>query len=59
MVSSPAGRYLLLLLLVVVLVSTSACAAVAGIFKAGMWVGVILTVLVIGGAIVVFTKFRG
>ena len=58
MTSLSAGRYALLLLLVIVVASTPGCAAVAGIFKAGMWVGVILAVLVIGGAVVIFTKFR-
>jgi hypothetical protein len=47
--SSTAARYIVLGLLLVVLVSATGCAAVAGIFKAGMWVGVIVAVLVIGG----------
>ena len=53
------SRYVLLLLLVVALVSMTGCAAVAGIFKAGMWVGVIMAVLVIGGAVAIFSRFGG
>jgi hypothetical protein len=56
--SSPVSRWVLLSLLMLVLVSASGCAAVIGIFKAGMWVGVILAVLVIGGALFVFSRFR-
>ncbi len=40
-----------------VLVTASGCAAIAGIFKAGMWVGVILAVIVIGGGQFVFSRF--
>lgn len=53
------SRYVLLLLLVVALVSMAGCAAVAGIFKAGMWVGVIMAVLVIGGAVAIFSRLGG
>ena len=53
------SRYVLLLLLVVALVSMTGCAAVAGIFKAGMWVGVIMAVLVIGGAVAIFSRLGG
>ena len=55
--SSPASRCVLLSLLILVLVSASGCAAIAGIFKAGMWVGVILAVIVIGGGLFVFSRF--
>jgi hypothetical protein len=55
--SSPLSRYVLLSLLILVLVSASGCAAIAGIFKAGVWVGVILAVLVIGGGLFVFSRF--
>jgi hypothetical protein len=51
-------RCALVSVLVVVLLTTSGCAAVAGIFKAGLWVGVILAVLVIGGGLFVFSRFR-
>jgi hypothetical protein len=56
--SSPVSRWVLLSLLMLVLVSAPGCAAVIGIFKAGMWVGVILAVIVIGGALFVFSRFR-
>ena len=55
--ASPVSRGVLLSLLILVLVSASGCAAIAGIFKAGMWVGVILAVLVIGGGLFVFSRF--
>ena len=55
--SSPLSRYVLLSLLILVLVSASGCAAIAGIFKAGVWVGVVLAVLVIGGGLFVFSRF--
>jgi hypothetical protein len=43
--------------MIVVLVSASGCAAVAGIFKAGVWVGILLAVVVIGGAVFLFSRF--
>jgi len=55
--SSPVSRCVLLVLLILALVSASGCAAIAGIFKAGVWVGVILAVLVIGGGLFVFSRF--
>ena len=55
--SSPVSRCVLLFLLLLTLVTASACAAIAGIFKAGMWVGVILAVIVIGGGLFVFSRF--
>jgi len=54
----PVSRGVLLSLLILVLVSASGCAAIAGIFKAGMWVGVILAVLVIGGGLFVFSRLN-
>jgi len=56
--ASPVSRGVLLSLLILVLVSASGCAAIAGIFKAGMWVGVILAVLVIGGGLFVFSRLN-
>jgi hypothetical protein len=44
--------------MILVLVSASGCAAILGIFKAGVWVGVVLAVLVVGGAVFVFSRFR-
>jgi hypothetical protein len=46
MESSPAGLATLVLLLLVI-VTAAGCAAVGGIFKAGLWVGLIVAVLVI------------
>ena len=54
--SSSISRYGLLLLLLLALVVLPGCSAVAGIFKAGMWVGVIMAVLVIGGAVAIFSR---
>ena len=51
-------RFALVCALAVMLVAASGCAAVAGIFKAGLWVGVILAVLVIGGGLFVVSRFR-
>ena len=38
----------LLAFLLVIITTTSGCQAIADIFKAGVWVGVLLVVLVIG-----------
>ena len=35
------------LLVVVLTVTVSGCAAIAGIFKAGVWVGVVIAVIVV------------
>ncbi len=51
-------RSILLSLLVVIAVCAPGCAAIAGIFKAGLWVGVILAVVVIGGAALLFSMLR-
>jgi hypothetical protein len=53
------SRLVLLLLLLIVVTSATGCVAVAGIFKAGMWVGVILAVLVVGGAVALFSRLGG
>ena len=39
---------LLLAFLLFIITTASSCQAIAGIFKAGVWVGVLLVVLVIG-----------
>jgi hypothetical protein len=52
------SRSLLVALLLLVVVSSPACAAVAGIFKAGMWVGIIFAVVIIGGGLFVVSRFR-
>lgn len=46
----------LVLLLLVIVVTAPGCAAIAGIFKAGVWVGVIIAVVVIGGAVFLFSR---
>jgi hypothetical protein len=44
-------------LLVVLLAATMAgCAAVAGIFKAGFWVGIVIAVIVVGGLFALFGR---
>jgi hypothetical protein len=52
-------RLALLMLLVTIAVSTTGCAAVEGIFKAGVGVGVVIAVIVIGGALFLFSRVRG
>jgi hypothetical protein len=47
-------KYLLLLLLFPVLFSS--CAVVAGIFKAGVWVGVLLVLLILGIIILIVSR---
>jgi hypothetical protein len=51
-------RLTLLKILLVVLLAfaVSSCAAVAGIFKAGVWVGVILVVVVLGLVFLLFGR---
>jgi hypothetical protein len=41
------GRVLLLVLLVAASMSLSGCEVIGGIFKAGMWVGVLFVVFII------------
>lgn len=41
-------RILLIVLFAVTVVTMTGCAAIAGIFKAGVWTGVILVVIVVG-----------
>ena len=49
---------LLLPALAFVLVSLSACEAIEGIFKVGMWTGIIIVVLVIALIFWLISKFR-
>lgn len=49
----------MLLLLVVASVLASGCAVVGGIFKAGVWVGVIMVVLVLAVVMFIVGKARG
>ena len=51
-------RYALVCALAMLLITATGCAAVAGIFKAGFWVGVILAVLVVGGGLLMVSRFR-
>jgi hypothetical protein len=51
-------RYALVCVLALLLITASGCAAVAGIFKAGFWVGVILAVIVVGGGLFMVSRFR-
>jgi hypothetical protein len=55
-IALPRGSAALVLLLLMLLVTTTGCAAVEGIFKAGLWVGLITAVLVI--AVVFFLVRR-
>jgi hypothetical protein len=52
------SKYVVLCLLLVALVTLPGCAAVAGIFKAGVGVGVVIAVLVVGGAVALFSLLR-
>jgi hypothetical protein len=36
----------------------SSCEVVEGIFKAGVWVGVIIVVLIVLGVVALFSRFR-
>lgn len=45
-------------LLFIILLSLSGCELVAGIFKAGVWVGVILVVLIVGVILWLIGKAR-
>ncbi len=47
--------YVLLLLAV----ASSGCALVEGIFKAGMWVGILMVVVVLGLLFMLFGRSRG
>ena len=51
----PAG-FAALALLLMLLVSSTGCAAVEGIFKAGLWVGLITAVLVIAAVVLLVRR---
>ena len=54
-----APRLLLLLMgLIGATLSAEGCGVVAGIFKAGVWVGLIMAIVVVGLAVVVFSRLR-
>jgi len=46
-------------LLVLLAVATSGCQLATGIFKAGMWVGVLAVAIVLGLVFMVFGRSRG
>jgi len=52
-------RVLMLVLLVVAAMSLSGCEAIAGIFKAGMWVGILGVVIVIAVIGFIASAIRG
>lgn len=57
--SSQSGRQLtFLIVLSLALTAATGCAAVEGIFKAGLWVGVIIAALIIGVVYAVASRFR-
>jgi len=49
-------KYLLITFLLFVLFSS--CAVVAGIFKAGVWVGVLLVLLILGVIILIVSRIN-
>jgi hypothetical protein len=53
-----ASSRLFLLLLLVACVSASGCHIVGGIFKAGLWVGIIMAVIVVALVMFVVNKAR-
>lgn len=52
-------RLVRLLLLTAIVLALAACSAVAGIFKAGMWTGVLVIVVVIALIVWLFGRRRG
>ena len=51
--------FLVMLALLAVLVAAPGCAAIEGIFKAGVWVGVICAVVVIGIVLFLVSRISG
>ena len=49
-------RALLFVPLPVIVTTLAGCQVIGDVFKAGVWVGVLLVVLVIGGVIWLFTR---
>jgi hypothetical protein len=45
-------------LLALLAMTTAGCAAVEGIFKAGMWVGILMVVLIVGIVFMLFGRSR-
>jgi len=44
--------------LVAIAATSSGCAAIEGIFKAGVWVGVLIVLFIVGLAVAATTMFR-
>lgn len=59
MVIERLSRYWVLVLLVLASVSVSGCEAIAGIFKAGVWTGVVMVVILIAIVGFIATRIRG
>ena len=59
MVMERLSRYWMLVLLVLAAVSVSGCEAIAGIFKAGVWTGVVMIVILIGIIGFIAARIRG
>jgi hypothetical protein len=55
----PAARAARLLLVLLLLVPLTGCELIEGIFKAGVWVGVILVAVVVIGIMWMVSKARG
>jgi uncharacterized membrane protein YkvI len=49
-------RSILLLMLMAVMTSAGGCRAIEGIFKAGVWVGVVLAVIVVGAVVAIVSR---
>lgn len=49
---------ILFIALIVSAATFSSCEAIAGIFKAGLWVGIILVVVVVAVILWIINKFR-
>jgi len=53
------SRYWMIVLLVLASFTVAGCAAIAGIFKVGVWTGVVMVVILIAIVGFVATKVRG
>ena len=53
------SRYWMIVLLVLASFTVAGCAAITGIFKAGVWTGMVMVVILIGIIGFVATKVRG
>ena len=59
MESERLSRYLVIVLVVLVSLSATGCEAIAGIFKAGVWTGVVMVVILLALVGFVAAKVRG